>query len=146
MKFVSIIPKNISEYETIIVKQQMPALVKLYSPNCGHCQMMQPAWDALKNNTDINNMNMAVIEVRNDALDSIKHTTTKNIQGFPTIRLVVNGKIKKEYEGDRSTNDMVNFIKENLGKQKGGRSKRTRRTRRTRHTRRTRRTRRTHYY
>ena len=53
MKFISITPKNISEYETIVETHKTPALVKLYSPNCGHCQMMQSAWDALKNNTGI---------------------------------------------------------------------------------------------
>ena len=133
MKFISITPENISEYETIVETQKTPALVKLYSPNCGHCQMMQSAWDALKNNAGIKNLDIAVIEVRNDALESISHETTKNFQGFPTIRVVINGKIKKEYEGDRSTNDMVNFIKENIGnnRQKGGKSKKRKFTKRS---------------
>lgn len=137
MKFISITPKNVTEYEKIIEKQHLPSLIKLYSPQCGHCQAMQPAWDELKTNSSIHGMNVGVIEVRNDALDSIKHETTKNIMGFPTIRLIVNGKIKKEYEGDRSTNDMVNFIKENLedknknknkGTQMGGKRRRVRRS------------------
>ena len=73
-----------------------------------------------------------MIEVRNDALDSISHESTKNFQGFPTIRVIINGKIKKEYEGDRSTNDMVNFIKENIGnnRQKGGKSSKSKRSKR----------------
>jgi thioredoxin-like negative regulator of GroEL len=122
MKFISITPSNVSEYTTIVEKQHMPALVKIYSPQCGHCQAMQSDWNKLNNNTELKGLNVAIIEVRNDALDKLNHSTTKNVNGFPTIRAIVNGKIKKEYDGSRNTNDMINFIKETLGKpQNGGR-------------------------
>jgi hypothetical protein len=121
MKFISITPKNVSDYVTIVEKQRMPAFIKLYSPDCGHCIAMQSDWNQLKNNDDLKKLNIAIIEVRNDALGKITHPTTANVSGFPTMRLVVNGKIKKEYDGGRMTNDMVNFIKENFGNvQKGG--------------------------
>jgi len=121
MKFVSITPKNIDKYETIVETDKKPSLVKLYSPNCGHCIAMQSAWDKLNNHKDLKDMDITIVEVRNDALESIEHPTTKNIEGFPTIRLVVDSKIKKEYDGDRSTDDMVKFIKENVGySHKGG--------------------------
>ena len=141
MKFISITPENVTDYEKTVQTQHIPSLVKFYSSTCGHCTDMQPAWNALKNNDAINNMNIAVIEVRNDTLDSLKHETTKGVKGFPTIRVVINGTLKKEYDGDRSTDDMVNFIKENLaGQQKGGkRSKRTKRTKRTKRSKRTKR-------
>ena len=122
MKFISITPSNVSEYTTIVEKQQMPAFVKIYSPDCGHCQAMQSDWNKLNNNTELKGLNVAIIEVRNDALDKLKHSTTKNVNGYPTIRAIVNGKIKKEYDGTRNTDDMINFIKETFGKtQNGGR-------------------------
>lgn len=121
MKFISITPENVSDYVTIVEKQRMPAFIKLYSPDCGHCIAMQSDWNQLKNNDELKKLNIAIIEVRNDALGKITHPTTANVSGFPTMRLVVNGKIKKEYDGGRMTNDMVNFIKENFGNlQKGG--------------------------
>ena len=124
MKFISITPENVSEYVTIVEKQHMPAFVKLYSPNCGHCTAMQSDWNELNNSDDLKQLNIAIIEVRSDALNSMDHPTIKNVNGFPTMRLVVNGKIKKEYDGGRTTNEMVNFIKEKLGNlQKGGRGK-----------------------
>ena len=132
MKFISITPSNVSEYATIVEKQQMPALVKMYSPQCGHCQAMQSDWDSLNNNNELKGLNVAIIEVRNDALDSLNHPTIKNVNGFPTIRAIVNGKIKKEYDGDRSTNDMIKFIKETFGNsQKGGMRRRISRKRKT---------------
>ena len=122
MKFIRITPENVSEYVTIVEQQRMPAFVKIYSPNCGHCQAMQTDWDKLESNYYLKKLNIAIIEVRNDALDLMNHSTIKNVSGFPTMRLVVNGKIKQEYDGGRTTNDMINFIKENLGKiQNGGR-------------------------
>ncbi len=59
-------------------------------------------------------MDIAIIELSNDDLDSIYHDSLKNIIVFPTIRVINNGKIVKEYEGDRTTKDMKEFIKENL--------------------------------
>lgn len=143
MKFISITPENVSNYEDIIKTQNMPSFVKFYSPNCGHCQAMQPAWDALENNTDVKGMGIAIIEVRDDAINSITHNSGKNVLGFPTIRVIINGKITKEYNGDRSTNDMVKFIKENIKSnskktnrhQRGGKktkkSKKSKKTKRT---------------
>ena len=133
MKFISITPENISDYEDLITRQNMRAFVKMYSPICWHCQQMQDAWNQLEVDKELNNMDIAIIEVRNDTLDLIKHESVKNINGFPTIRVIINGKIKKEYNGDRSIKDMTNFIKDNLKskikhskKQMGG--KKTKRT------------------
>ena len=128
MKYISITPENISEYKKTIETQHMPALVKIYSPDCWHCNAMKPAWKALEKDSAITNMNIAIIEVRNDALESLKHETVKNIDGYPTIRFIENGKIKNEYDGaTRETKDMVDFIKENLdAQQKGGKSQRQR--------------------
>ena len=128
MKYISITPENSSEYEKTIETQHMPALVKIYSPDCGHCNAMKSAWKALEKDSEISNMNIAVIEVRHDALESLKHETVKNIDGYPTIRFIENGKIKNEYDGaTRETKDMVDFIKENLdAQQKGGKSQRQR--------------------
>jgi thioredoxin-like negative regulator of GroEL len=118
MKFISITPENVSEYKDLIVKQNMPSLVKMYSPTCWHCQQMQDAWNKLASENELQNMDIAIIEVRNDTLDEINHESIQNINGFPTIRVIVDGKIIKEYDGDRSLIDMTEFIKTNLNKQK----------------------------
>lgn len=114
MKFISITPENMSQYNKIVKDQSMDAFVKLYSPNCGHCQAMQKDWDALENVPELKKLNIAIIEVRHDALDDIDNETTKKIEGFPTIRVIKNSKIVGEYDGDRSTADMTKFILENF--------------------------------
>ena len=137
MKFLSITPENNNASQFIAVTNAMPSFVKLYSPTCGHCVAMQKAWNNLKNNPELKNYNMAVIEVHANELDKINSPAMSVNGGFPTIRKVLkNGKLGKDYNGDRSTKDMVKFIqdefKETLTqgkskhrKMKGGRGKRT---------------------
>jgi hypothetical protein len=122
MKFISITPENNNSAEFMKVNSQMPAFVKLYSPGCGHCVAMQDAWDALKGNAALKDYDMAVIEVHADELDHIKSPAMSVNQGFPTIRKVLkNGNLGKDYEGDRSTADMIKFIKDNFSETHKGR-------------------------
>ncbi len=133
MKFISITPENVSEYDKHIKTGKMNAFVKIYSPNCGHCQAMQSSWDALENVPELKKLDIAIIELRHDALDSISNETTKKIEGFPTIRVIKNNKVVKEYDGDRSTETMTKFILENLSSTKSmsGGAKRKYKTRKT---------------
>ena len=152
MKFISITPENKNTGEFMEVISQMPAFVKLYSPGCGHCVAMQDAWDALKGNAALKDYDMAIIEVHADELDKINSPAVSVNQGFPTIRKVLkNGNLGKDYEGDRSTADMIKFIKDNFSEMHsknskhmmkgGGTKKTTRRKRKTRKTRKIRKTR-----
>lgn len=115
MKFISITPENNNTSEFMEVISKMPAFVKLYSPGCVHCVAMQDAWDALKDNAALKDYDMAVIEIHADELDKINSPAISVNQGFPTIRKVLkNGNLGKDYNGNRSTVDMIKFIKENF--------------------------------
>jgi hypothetical protein len=117
MKFVRVGPTDSEKYDKLI--EIMPAFVKIYSPNCGHCVNMKEAWDALEDSDDIKNYDIAIIEVHEGATNNITSPSGKIDQGLPTIRAVkLNGKKWKEYEGDRSVKDMVKFIKDNFNDKK----------------------------
>jgi hypothetical protein len=117
MKFVRVGPNDSEKYDKLI--ETMPVFVKIYSPNCGHCVNMKEAWDALENSDDIKNYDIAIIEVHEGATNNITSPSGKIDQGLPTIRAVkLNGKKWKEYEGDRSVEDMVKFIKDNFNDKK----------------------------
>lgn len=117
MKFVRIGPNDSEKYDKLI--ETMSAFVKIHSPNCGHCVNMKEAWDALENSDDIKNYDIAIIEVHEGATNNINSPSGKIDQGLPTIRAVkLNGKKWKEYEGDRSVEDMVKFIKDNFNDKK----------------------------
>jgi len=133
MEFISITPENNNAAKFNEVIKEKPAFVKLYSPGCGHCVAMQGAWDELKANPELKDYNMAIIEVHADEIPKIKSPAMEVNGGFPTIRKVlINGALGKDYEGNRSTKDMVKFIKENFAEtlnkgQKGGGGKKTHR-------------------
>jgi hypothetical protein len=113
MKFLSITPENNNASQFIPLTNAMPSFVKLYSPNCGHCVAMQKSWNNLKHNPELKKYNMAVIEVHANELDKINSPAMSVNGGFPTIRKVLkNGKLGKDYNGDRSTKDMVKFIQD----------------------------------
>ena len=131
MKFISITPENNNAGEFIAITNKMPSFVKLYSPTCGHCIAMQNSWNSLKNNPALKGYNMAIIEVHADEIKNIKSPAMKVNGGFPTIRKVLkNGKLGKDYNGDRSTADMIKFIKEEFKEtlHKGKKSKKSRRS------------------
>ena len=111
MKFISIRPENNNASQFIDITQQMPSFVKLYSPNCGHCVAMQESWDKLKHSNALNKYDMAIIEVHADELSKINSPAVSVNGGLPTIRKVFkNGTLGNDYNGDRTTDDMVNFI------------------------------------
>lgn len=121
MKIVSVeSKKDINEFENII--QEMPALVKIYSPNCGHCVNMASAWESLKKNPELKELNFALVAINANAIEDITLPGVKSFQGVPTIREIKKGtgEAGKEYEGNRSTEDMATFIKKTFSMQKGG--------------------------
>ena len=88
-------------------------VVLFYTSNCLHCKVLFPKYEKLakkikEGNNDIifTKINMAENEIQNE-----------DILSFPTIKLYPgNNKNRnnvKIYEGDRSIEDMINFIKNN---------------------------------
>jgi protein disulfide-isomerase A1 len=81
------------------------ALVEFYAPWCGHCKRLLPEFEK------------AAERVGNNALlGKVDCTVEKNlaskftIQGYPTIYWFVNGVQKEEYDGNRSAEDIQNWI------------------------------------
>ena len=72
--------------------------ITLYHANwCGHCKHFKPTWDSMKSFFDSNKIQHAEYE---DSLNS-KEIEAANINGFPTIKIVKDGK-EYEYQGKRT--------------------------------------------
>ena len=79
---------------------------------CIHCQNMKPEWELLKNKLKKIKSKCALLEIDSNYLDSIENAELKNnIKGFPSILLFKNGKLLKEFSGDRTSNMLYNFLK-----------------------------------
>ena len=56
--------------------------------------------------------NGLLLEIDSDQLNYIDYSSlTNSIKGFPAIMVFKNGKLKKEYNGNRTSNDMFKFFK-----------------------------------
>jgi hypothetical protein len=75
---------------------------------------MQKDWDALEKVKELKDYEIAIVEILVDATENIKSPSgkLKPSEGIPTIRGVKkNGDTWDDYTGNRTTAEMVNFIK-----------------------------------
>lgn len=99
--------KNIEE----LLKKKI-CLVGVFSKLCIHCQNMKPQWEYLKTKLKNAKCNGLLLEIDSDQLNYIDYSSFKNsIKGFPSIMVFKNGKLAKEYNGNRRSNDMFKFFK-----------------------------------
>ncbi|ORX58883.1 thioredoxin-like protein [Hesseltinella vesiculosa] len=85
-------------------------LIEFYSPSCHFCKEFAPTWEQLvdvhdglaaSHNIHFGNVNCLV---RGDLCKE------QNLPGYPTLRLYHNGKMAEIYAGDRSFDDVTDFI------------------------------------
>ena len=106
-------------------------LVLYHAKWCGHCQQLtqkgsEPGgWTQLENKREELPFAIKVIE-ENNMTDEQK----SNIRGFPTIELYDGGKKIANYNGNRTAEDMIKFVKSNI--KKGGRRRRRKSRRKSR--------------
>jgi len=85
--------------------------VLFYHPQCSHCVSMRPLWEQMKKKVERKNCN--IYEVNGEHMNSIHHPLKEAIQGFPSILNVNNGKLT-EFEKERNTKNMTDFVLSNL--------------------------------
>ena len=88
--------------------QKNKAVVFFVAPWCGHCQRLEPTlnklmgrFSTLRNDGVIARINEG--EIKNMNID-------KDIQGFPTIRVLNNGKKEQDYNGPRDEESLNRFL------------------------------------
>lgn len=85
--------------------------VLFYHPQCSHCVSMRPLWEQMKKKVERKNCN--IYEVNGEHMNRIHHPMKDAIQGFPSILNVNNGKLT-EFEKERNTKNMTDFVLSNL--------------------------------
>ena len=90
--------------------KNLPLIVKVFHPNCGHCIKLEPEWNKfaniLKKNYD---GDIGVVSIHADALADIESNGLNNIQGYPTIRIIKNNNLVDEYNDERNNMKMLNY-------------------------------------
>ena len=108
MKYINTANTNINK-----IIENKTCYIGIFSENCIHCQNMKPAWNIFKNKSKKLNNDSYLIEIYGDNINKLTNHNLKNhimFTGVPSFIKLKNGKIIKEYKGDRSVKSLLNFI------------------------------------
>ena len=87
-------------------------MVGVFSKLCVHCKDMKAQWQFLKKKLKHSKCNGLLLEVDSDQLNYLDYSSlTNSIKGFPASMVFKNGKLVKDYAGNRTSNDMFKFFK-----------------------------------
>ena len=84
---------------------QPKELVYFYMNGCGHCKKFSPIWDQFSSSY---NGNVSLRKV--ERADAGSELDTYGVKGFPTILLLDGNGGKKEFQGDRTVDELNLFI------------------------------------
>ena len=94
-----------------VLENDLDVFVKFYSPYCGHCKRLAPAYEemAKKFESQKDKVRIAEFDMSSNDFDLLK------INGYPTLIFWKAGEKDKpiHYSGDRSVTDLTNFVVKN---------------------------------
>jgi len=103
-------------YDTIVNDATKDVLLEFYAPWCGHCKTLAPRYDELAEQMK-QYPNVVIAKI--DATEN--DTPRDDVKGFPTIIFFpANDKKGAVYKGERTTEALANYVKENGSTFKAG--------------------------
>ena len=88
-----------------------PLFVNFNTTWCYWSKKLNPSWKKLE--IDMSNKDIKIIDIKCDKDNNKELCKRYQINGYPTIKLIIGNKII-DYEGNRSFEDMKNFIESNV--------------------------------
>ena len=112
MQIIELNKNNVEkDYIHKLLKEKI-CLIGVFSKLCIHCKLMKHQWKMLKKKLKSTNCNGLLLEIDSEQLNYIDYSSlTKSINGYPSIMIFKNGKLIKEYTGNRKYKDMFKFFK-----------------------------------
>lgn len=87
-----------AEFESKVIKSDLPVLVDFWAPWCMPCQIMAPVLDELAKSLATK---LTIVKVNTEEADNQKIAFKYQIQSIPNLKLFKNGKVVKEFVGFR---------------------------------------------
>ena len=129
MRVIQLTNSNIDEINNLITSKDQKVVAKFYADWCGHCKdlnsRVMPDVENIIKKQPGKGMLVSVPEPMISKLQGVD----SEVEGYPTIRLLVGGKKKKDYNGKREVKDLAKFVKKSLGKCRKTSKKKTKRKR-----------------
>jgi hypothetical protein len=108
MKTLEIKTKNKSKVEKLL-KSNKPAIILFHMNGCGHCVEFHPVWTLVAKELD-KTPDIELAEVEYSSMGLLPENIRTSIAGFPTIQVLRQGKAIEEYMGDRTKENLRDFI------------------------------------
>lgn len=89
------------------------ALVEFYAPWCGHCKKLAPEYAAAAQQLAKTNPEIKLVKV--DCTVEKEVASKFEIKGFPTLKFFIKGQSPTNYEGGRTKDELINWLKKRTG-------------------------------
>ena len=106
MRVISATHDNMHFLNDILQKNK--AVVFFVAPWCGHCKALEPTLNKLMGRFSTSRRDGLIARVPEGEIKNLNGDT--EIRGFPTIRILNNGKKEKDYEGSRDEKSLSEFL------------------------------------
>jgi len=106
MRVISATNNNIPFLNNLLQKNK--AVVFFVAPWCGHCRALEPTLNKIMGRFSTSRRDGLIARVSEGNVKNLN--CDKDIRGFPTIRVLNNGKKEKDYEGSRDESSLNSFL------------------------------------
>jgi len=107
-------------FDEVVMDKDKNILVEFFAPWCGHCKRLEPVYERLaKTFADEEDCIVAKVDAEYESAIAARH----EVRGMPTIKFFSKGNKNGEtYDGDRSEQDLIEYLNEKCGtnRMKGG--------------------------
>tara|TARA_B100001093_G_scaffold520287_2_gene614285 strand:+ start:728 stop:1270 length:543 start_codon:yes stop_codon:yes gene_type:complete len=111
MKIIKLTNPNFDKNHIDNLMSKSVCFIGVFSKLCIHCKNMKTEWEKLKNKLEKLNCNALLLEIDSSYLYSLgNESLSGKINGLPTILVYKNNKVIKEYNGNRTSRDMLKFF------------------------------------
>ena len=132
IRIITVNDSNISNVNKLMNNKNQKIIAKFYADWCGHCKDLNSRVMPEVEKEIIKLSGEGVFLNVPEPMISKLNIIGGGVEGYPTIRLFVGGKKKKDYNGKREVKDLAKFIKKSLGKCRRTRKQKTKRKKKKR--------------
>ena len=137
MRVLNLNSGNVNEFNKLMTNDKQKIVCKVWADWCGYCKQLNKIWPDIENKIE-KEKGDGLVSIEEQIIPSVNCLDAREIPGFSIFSMKGERGKKKEYNGKRDVDSLVEYIKQKLNKsnsknksQKGGRKKRkTRRKKR----------------